>query len=263
MPIAGCFQVRVMGCLIAASSDWPEAAVLLDRYIFQSVPRSAESSDSPHLRIRIERAGSEFLLFVDDEFKLSASQLTHLVPELIRSIDQTILLHLKGFWAVHAGAVQWGDQVLLLPGGTHSGKSSLVAELLRRGASYFSDEYALIDSEGRAHPYPRPLLIRNSGPDQVPALPGDYGAPVATSSAKVGWIFSLTYEPNAFWNVAAITQGEGVITLLRNTPHVLGDAPGIMDSFHRAVMDAKCYSGKRPSAEYAADAILELLESHS
>ena len=39
--------------------------------------------------------------------------------------------------ALHAGAVVWNQRALLLPGATHAGKSSLVAELLRRGATYF------------------------------------------------------------------------------------------------------------------------------
>lgn len=263
MSAAACFQVAVMGCRIAASSDCPESAAVLDRYFFPSLLRSSDPSEDPHLRIRIDRTDSKFRLFVNDAFQMSASQPIHLVPELIRNIDQTVLLHLNGFWAVHAGAVQWGDQVLLLPGGTHTGKSSLVAELLRRRASYFSDEYALIDSEGRAHPYPRPLLIRDGGSEQVPVAPDDYGAMVATSPARIGWILSLIYEPGGSWDVAAIPQSEGVITLLQNTPHILADTPGMMDSFQRAAADAKCHSGKRPSAEHAADAILEVLESGS
>ena len=33
-------------------------------------------------------------------------------------------------------------------------------ELVRRGCVYFSDEYALIDSQGLVHPYPRALQVR-------------------------------------------------------------------------------------------------------
>src|SRR5215472_11774288 len=54
---------------------------------------------------------------------------------------------------VHAGVVAWKEQVIMIPGASFSGKSSLVAEFLRAGATYYSDEYAVIDAHGRVHPY--------------------------------------------------------------------------------------------------------------
>src|SRR6267142_2744385 len=41
-----------------------------------------------------------------------------------------------------------------------SGKTTLVRELLRRGATYYSDEFAVVDDFGNIHPFPRPLGIR-------------------------------------------------------------------------------------------------------
>ena len=61
---------------------------------------------------------------------------------------------------VHAGAVGWNGRAIILPGQTRSGKTTLVAALVRAGATYYSDEYAVIDTQGRVHPYPRPLMIR-------------------------------------------------------------------------------------------------------
>ncbi len=61
---------------------------------------------------------------------------------------------------VHAGVVVCQGRGILLPGRSFSGKSTLVAELIRAGAEYYSDEYAVLDSTGSVHPYPRPLSIR-------------------------------------------------------------------------------------------------------
>jgi hypothetical protein len=41
---------------------------------------------------------------------------------------------------VHAGVVGWKGRAILFPGKTLSGKTTMVAELVRAGASYFSDE---------------------------------------------------------------------------------------------------------------------------
>jgi hypothetical protein len=34
---------------------------------------------------------------------------------------------------------------------SYSGKTTLVSELIRAGATYYSDEYAVIDERGRVH----------------------------------------------------------------------------------------------------------------
>ena len=51
---------------------------------------------------------------------------------------------------VHAGAVGWNGRAIVLPGQTRSGKTTLVAALVRAGATYYSDEYAVIDTQGRS-----------------------------------------------------------------------------------------------------------------
>src|SRR5918993_5932930 len=61
---------------------------------------------------------------------------------------------------VHAGVVGWNGQAIVVPGRSYSGKSTLIAELVRASATYYSDEYAVLDGRGRVHPYPRPLQIR-------------------------------------------------------------------------------------------------------
>src|SRR5436309_2710437 len=64
---------------------------------------------------------------------------------------------------IHAGVVRIGDCGVLIPGSTHSGKTSFVAELVRHGAEYYSDEYAVVDADGLVHPFAKPLSIRRAG----------------------------------------------------------------------------------------------------
>ena len=64
---------------------------------------------------------------------------------------------------VHAGVVGWHGRAIVLPGRSCAGKTSLVAELPRAGATYYSDEFAVIDGRGRVCPFPKPLSIRESG----------------------------------------------------------------------------------------------------
>jgi hypothetical protein len=255
------FQVRVFDCCIQVATACIEAHTILDRYIFPSLLRIPNAIDKPDVSIRVVQVANQFQLLSGDVAVASAHRAISLVPDLIRVLDDAVIQSLTTLRAVHAGAVLWGERVLLLPGGTHAGKSSLVAELLRRGATYFSDEYALIDSEGLVHPYPRPLLIRNGRPEQVPTLPGEFDAPVGDTPAPIGWILSLQYLPECTWSVAAITQSEALLTLLRNTPHTLAESPDMVRVFERAVRGATCFAGRRNEAADAVDQILRLIGS--
>jgi len=238
-----------------------EAYATLERFVFPSLPRMVDAREPPDISVRVARVADQFHLSVDDVVAASASQIISLVPDLIRVLDEAVVQRLTTLRAVHAGVVVWGERALLLPGVSHAGKSSLVAELLRHGATYFSDEYALIDSEGRVHPYPRPMLLRNGSPDQVPVLPSECNASVGDAPAPVGWILSLEYQPLGAWSVAAVSQSETLLTLLRNTPHALAESPGMVGTFQRAVAGATCYAGRRTEAADAADHILHLISN--
>jgi hypothetical protein len=255
------FDVRAFDCEINAEASCPETYSILERYVFPSLPRSTATGDDPDLSIRLIRVDEHYQLWADDALVASADRAAELVPELIRVVDEAVIGRLTTQRAIHAGAVRWNGQVLLLPGATHSGKSSLVAELLKRGATYFSDEYALIDSEGRVHPYPRPLLLRNDSLEQFPVLPSEWNVPVGDTPAPVGWMMSLKHQSSPDWSVGAISQSEALLTLLQNTPHTLADSPDLVERFQRAVASATCYAGARPEVPQAVDQILRLVNS--
>ncbi len=64
---------------------------------------------------------------------------------------------------VHAGVVGWRGRAIVVPGRSRSGKTTLVAELVKAGALYLSDEFAVLDGRGRVHPFAKPLSIRGPG----------------------------------------------------------------------------------------------------
>jgi hypothetical protein len=215
----------------------------------------------PDLDLSIDQAAGEFRLVVGDAVVASASEPLGLVRALIQVLDETIVQRLKTLRAVHAGVVAWKEHALLFPGTSHAGKSALVSEFLRRGATYFSDEYALIDAEGCVHPYPRPLLVRDGGDEQHPVLACALDAPVGDAPLPLGSIFAIAYKPESGWSVAAMSQGEAVMMLLGNTPHTLRESPQMVGVFQHAVSNARCFAGTRGEAADAVDHILSLTGS--
>jgi hypothetical protein len=252
------FGVCLFGFTIHVHAPTLEVMELLARCVFPSVPRTDVHSSCADLCLRMVQDANEFRLYRNDCFVASAPRADQLLRDLIDCLDRGFVEGVRNLSAVHAGAVLLGDRALLFPGASHSGKSSLVAELLRQGAICYSDEYALIDSEGLVHAYPRPLLLRNGGSEQTAVLPFELNAHVASSPAKVGWIFSLQYEAGGSWNIKEVSQGQGLLSLLQNTPHVLADSPHIVGSFHRAVGGARCFEGRRGDWSDAVSRITRL-----
>ena len=252
-----CFDVDAFNCRIRAEAEGREALGLLERCIFPSLRRSAGGARRPEIRVRIGEADGWFGLWVGDEIVASAARLEELEASIVRVLDDAVVARLSSWRVVHAGVVAVEGRGVLLPGRTHSGKSTLVAELVHRGAVYFSDEYALIDSEGLVHPYPRPMLLRNGAPESRVAPVAECG----TAPVPIGWIFGLTWQAGCCWNPLLMDQSQAVMLLLQNTPHVLGESPELVRYFERAVAQAQTYTGCRPDAAEAAAEILRLTAS--
>jgi hypothetical protein len=109
-----------------------------------------------------------YQVLADGEPLVDGAAMTPALVQLGGQLMIHVAEYAPDFVFVHAGVVAWQGRALLLPGVSHAGKSTLVAELVRAGATYYSDEFALLDSQGRVHPFARDLRIRQPGkPDQT------------------------------------------------------------------------------------------------
>lgn len=250
------FDLDAFGLRIRAQSDSAEGLRLLSRCIFPSLPHSAHEARNPDIVVRIGQADSQYGVLVEDRIVASAPCLDgRLEASIVRALDDVVIAHLPSWRVIHAGVVGWDGCALLLPGRTHAGKSTLVAELVRRGAVYFSDEYALIDADGLVHPYPRPMLLRNGRPESVAVAVAESG----TAPLPVGWILGLTFEPGSSWDPLPKDQSQAIMLLLQSTPHVLSTSPELIRYFERAVARARTYIGCRPDVVPSSDEILRLM----
>lgn len=253
------FVIEAFDLLIHFQCPTPQICDSLDHYLFPPLPRHNVWSSPAHLEVSLEQEADKFRIFIDGELVASEISSEDLSLATVKALDDALVHRIKRYRAIHAGAVAIDGRAVLLPGSTHAGKSSLVAELLRRGASYLSDEYALIDSDGLVHAYPRPLLLRDGRPIQSLVLPEELNSSFARDPLQVGCILALEYTPGGEWKVHKISQSEAVMLLLRNTPHELSESPQMTDFFLRVAGEAICFEGTRGDATQAVPHILELV----
>jgi hypothetical protein len=155
---------------------------------------------------------------------------------------------------VHAGVVGWNGKAILIPGSSFSGKSTLVAELLRAGATYYSDEYAVIDASGRVHPYARDLRMRS--PDAIRVKrkrAADFGAATGSKPLPVALIMSTTFKDGARWRPRQLTRGKAVLELLANTVSARSQPEMALSFLTKAVDSATSMKGVRGEASEMVD----------
>jgi len=120
---------------------------------------------------------------------------------------------------VHAGAVAHGGRMMLLPGQSFAGKTTLTAALVRLGATYYSDEFAVLDEEGLVHPYAKGLSLREeSGRMQRSDTPVQrLGGTAGTEPLPVGLVAITQFRRDGVWAPARLSPGAGVLALLPHT----------------------------------------------
>lgn len=119
---------------------------------------------------------------------------------------------------VHAGVVGWNGKAILIPGRSHAGKSTLTAALVRAGASYYSDEFAVIGRNGLAYPYARPLQLRpERGARQLRIPVAVLGGAQGYVPLPVGLILLCQFKPGLAWKPRHLSPGEALLGILGNT----------------------------------------------
>ena len=161
---------------------------------------------------------------------------------------------------IHSGAVGWQGQAILVPGESMSGKSALVSELVRAGAEYYSDEFALLDPEGRLHPYPKPLSLREGDSLQQTDYPIEvFGGRVGRIPLPVGMVLFATYQEGARFRPRPLSRGQGTLQLLPHTAGKSTDAARVLDTLQHLGPEVRFLEGARGEAAEVAPLVLSRL----
>jgi hypothetical protein len=161
--------------------------------------------------------------------------------------------HSRNRLFIHAGVVGWHGRAILIPGRTFTGKSTLVYSLVNAGASYYSDEYAVLDSQGRAHPFPRPLSLRNVDGTAVTRYPATALPSVGVQPLPVGLVIFPHYRTGARWRPRRLSQGQAILGLLANTVPARRHPGRALSVLREVVAKAEAWRGTRGEAGLLAE----------
>jgi len=202
-------------------------------------------------------------LYAGGRRALRAASLGEALTRLESEIRQGLAAGARRRTFVHAGVVGHDGRAILVPGRSRSGKTTLVAELVRAGAIYYSDEFAVLDGRGRVHPFAKPLSVRGEGGCDLHArrtLPEELGGESGQDPLPVGLVALASYLPGGRWQPSSLTPGQAVLELLAHTVPARLRPEASLRALERAVSGAPVLKGERGEAGELAARLLDMVE---
>jgi hypothetical protein len=208
----------------------------------------------------LHRTAGRYRLTIDCKGAAESDHLESVLDELARGLILHVAELSPDCIFVHAGVVAWHGCALMLPGASFAGKTTLVAELVRAGATYYSDEYAVLDAEGTVHPYARELAMRREGsttqtPTHVDALGGICGS----GAVRVSHVLFTEYVKGAAWRPEPISPGMAALEMLRHAVPVQRTPARVMATLATMLGGAKALRSHRGEAGETAQALLAMM----
>ena len=264
------FSLKTYGVRIGIrvnNADW------LDR-IWQHLPSASELVASPIVdRMYSIVIGDKaprgnvrrFNLVYSDHTRLARSTKVDEVLELLESDLRLFVAELAPRRVfVHAGVVSWKGKAIVIPGRSYSGKTTMVSELVKAGATYYSDEYAVFDARGRVHPFPKPLELRSSGEwKQTKTAVEKLGGQTGTKPISLGLVMVTQFKAGAKWRPRELSPGKAVLELLSHTVSARRHPEKALAALRHAVSEAKAIKGVRGEASELTRSVLARLEKNA
>ena len=243
---------------------------LLDQVI-ERLPPGWKAAESPYVEMLFSLlAGGDsaranvrrFNLVYFDAARLArTTDLAEALEALEQGLDFYVSAQARRRVFVHAGVVASGGKAIVIPGKRNSGKTTLVAELVRQGATYYSDEHAVLDAKGRVHPYAKPLGIYSKSGARIRTPVTDLGGTAGVKPLPVGLVVESEYRDGGRWRAHELSPGNGVLALLAHTISARRQPEATLATLQQVVSGARFLKSVRGEARETASAILRELNS--
>jgi len=147
---------RIAHAVMHVQTNIPACIPMLDAMLKLYPMADAQASIAAHLYLKHD--GDKNIFFANDCIiwegydaeETAAGFEVHFYKYMLANIEPEVI-------SIHAACVSINTSSVMLAGISGAGKSSSCTAALLAGASYLSDEFALLDKEGHMHPFPRPL----------------------------------------------------------------------------------------------------------
>jgi hypothetical protein len=204
-----------------------------------------------------ERDGSHLLL-ADGRPLVRSSEAAHVADAFEENLRWLVAERSPRRVFLRAGVVGWRDRAIVLPGGRGTGKSMLVRALVAAGATYFSDDYAVLEGN-LVQPYPsRDPYCPPRGPNLSCWLQ-DMGATRGPRPVPVGVVLFAPYQPGAVFKPKLISRGKSLLGMFKHAVAAQRNPTQVLRALEIVSRRCNALEGVRADARTVAAYLLERL----
>ena len=213
----------------------------------------------------LKKIGKAYFIYKNNEIYFETEKKLFIINALDSQIRITVAEFAVGKVFVHAGVVAWKNLGIMIPASSFHGKSTLVAELVKKGAEYYSDEYAVLDEDGFVHPFPKMLSMRGIIDDytQKDIPVEDFGGVPGTKPVPVALVLITEYQQNALWRPQTLSMGNGVMEILAHTISIRRQPEFSLNVLNKIARRAIISKTRRGEARQTADLLLGFFDQQA
>lgn len=258
--------IESFGVKIKISTNTIEGIESIRKIISEYLPKCFQEIDEieteNHFRLKQNPSGKDSLYKNGDKIFTRTDRQVAL-EQLGSQVRLTVAEFAVGSVFIHAGVVCWKDKAIIFPGKSFSGKTSLTAALVKCGAIYYSDEFAILDEDGLVHPFPKTLSVRGEidAYTQVEYPVEALGGTAGKYKIPVGMVLITEYKENARWNPRILSNGEGIMEIIKNTVSIRNNPNFVLSVLNKMSKRSQVVKSKRGDTSKFTQLILDFFES--
>jgi hypothetical protein len=172
---------------------------------------------------------------------------------------------------LHAGVVGWKGKAIVIPANSFKGKTTLIAELVKKGALYYSDEYAVLNKNGLVETFPRKLSLRSPTDKNFRAdcSVESLGGRAGNKNIPVGMILLTEFDPKfdanstaKKWNPKLLSAGQGILEIIPHTISIRYDTKFALKVLNKVASRAIIAKSKRGEAKEFVNLLINFFENN-
>jgi hypothetical protein len=244
------------------SDDVSAYHLLLDRLPPGAAPCTGKTAERAYVLRTVPatmtESGVSYLLRADGRPLVRSSEALDIADAFENDLKWLVSERSPRRVFLRAGVVGWRDRAIVIPGGSGTGKSTLVRALVALGATYFSDDYAVLEGN-LVQPYPARQPNFPSPGNALSYWLDEFATSRVAKPVPVGLVLFAPYQPGAVFKPKLISRGKALLGMFKHAVAARRNPEQVLRALETVSRRCNALEGVRGDARSVATYLLDHL----